>query len=65
MKYVAGIHGNEVVGGEMVLLLIQFLCENYETSAQVQWVVNNTRIHILPSMNPDGQAIANEGKHLW
>nr|XP_054749275.1 carboxypeptidase D-like [Lytechinus pictus] len=61
MKYVAGIHGNEVVGGEMLMLLIQFLCENYETSDKVRWLVDNTRIHLVPSMNPDGKAIAFEG----
>eukprot|EP00057_Strongylocentrotus_purpuratus_P011065 XP_011665539.1 PREDICTED: carboxypeptidase D isoform X2 [Strongylocentrotus purpuratus] len=61
MKYVAGIHGNEVVGGEMLMLFIQFLCENYETSDQVKWLVDNTRIHLVPSMNPDGKAIAFEG----
>ncbi|XP_072163837.1 carboxypeptidase D-like [Diadema setosum] len=61
MKYVAGIHGNEVVGGEMLLLLAQFLCENYESSEQVRWLVDNTRIHIVPSMNPDGKAAAHEG----
>ena len=61
MKYVAGIHGNEVVGGEMLMLLIQFLCENYETSDQVRWLIDNTRIHLVPSMNPDGKAVAFEG----
>ena len=53
-KYVANMHGNEVVGREMLLLLIKYLCENYGTDRRVTDIVNTTRIHILPAMNPDG-----------
>lgn len=59
-KYVGGIHGNEVVGREMLLMLIDVLCKNYETSEMVQNLVNNTRIHFLPSMNPDGREISRQ-----
>jgi carboxypeptidase D len=60
-KYVANMHGNEVVGREVLLLLIKYLCENYGTDRRVTDIVNTTRIHIMPTMNPDGYESSNPG----
>ncbi|XP_035506113.1 probable carboxypeptidase X1 isoform X4 [Scophthalmus maximus] len=58
-RYVAGMHGNEVLGRELLLNLMQFMCQEYKRGDQrIVRLVTETRIHLLPSMNPDGYEVA-------
>ncbi|XP_057706261.1 probable carboxypeptidase X1 [Corythoichthys intestinalis] len=58
-RYVAGMHGNEVLGRELLLNLMQFMCREYKRgNERVVRLVQDTRIHLLPSMNPDGYEMA-------
>lgn len=40
---------------------MQFLVKSYKEDEYVRWLLDQTRIHILPSLNPDGFEVAREG----
>lgn len=56
------MHGNELVGRELILLLARHLCLGYNAQDEgVMHLVNNTRIFLIPLLNPDGAELAVEG----
>ncbi|CAD5118844.1 DgyrCDS7522 [Dimorphilus gyrociliatus] len=62
-KYIGNMHGNEVTGREILLKWLDELCERYNKGdTEVVQLINSTRIHVMPTMNPDGWEIANRQK---
>ncbi|KAK7146401.1 hypothetical protein R3I93_013983 [Phoxinus phoxinus] len=60
-RYTAGYHGNEALGRELLLMLMQYLCREYKDgNPRVRHLVDETRIHLVPSVNPDGHVRAFE-----
>ncbi|HPA06387.1 MAG TPA: M14 family zinc carboxypeptidase [Candidatus Hydrogenedentes bacterium] len=54
-KYTATIHGDEPLGTEMCLYLIDLLLSEYGQTPRITALVDSTAIAIMPLMNPDGR----------
>ena len=59
VKFIGNMHGNEVVGLELLLHFIEHLVTSNEN--RVLDVMHRSRIWIMPSMNPDGLQQAQYG----
>lgn len=53
-KYIGNMHGNEVPSKEVLLRLIDYMLNNQNTDPNVDYIMKNTRVSIMVSMNPDG-----------
>jgi hypothetical protein len=53
-KYVANIHGDETTSMEMSMRLVELLLTSYGSDPLLTAMVDETDIHILPVLNPDG-----------
>lgn len=57
VKLVGNMHGDETVGREMLIRMIEYLLTEYKHgNPEVHDLLGQCEIHILPSMNPDGFA---------
>jgi hypothetical protein len=55
IRLVGNIHGDEHIGTEVTLYFLRYILTNYATSPQVQNLVDNNEIWVLPTVNPDGK----------
>lgn len=63
-KFVGNMHGDEVVGYQLLIYLAQYLVNNYGVLDRVTRLINSTDIFLMPTMNPDGLHEAKVNK-LW
>uniref|UniRef100_A0ACD6ADK2 Uncharacterized protein n=1 Tax=Avena sativa TaxID=4498 RepID=A0ACD6ADK2_AVESA len=60
-KFIGNVHGDEPVGREVLMQLAYWLCDNYLKDPLATLIVENTHLHILPTLNPDGFALRRRG----
>ncbi len=52
-----GIHGHEQIGTGIPMKLAEYLVQAYYTGdAGAEYIVDNLKLHIMPTLNPDGLA---------
>ncbi len=54
VSFIAAMHGDEVVGKELLVGLTNYLVDGYGTDMRVTDLVDDYEIWLMPSMNPDG-----------
>jgi len=62
--FMSGIHAREWAPPELNLRFAEYLLQNYETNADVKWLLDYNRIHLLLSTNPDGR-VQDEANLTW
>ncbi len=55
------IHAREIATPEVVMRMIDYLLNNYDTDADVHWLVDYHDIWLMPEVNPDGHHIVEAG----
>ena len=55
------IHAREIATPEVVMRMIDYLLNNYDTDADVHWLVDHHDIWLMPEVNPDGHHIVEAG----
>jgi hypothetical protein len=55
------IHAREIATPEVVMRMIDYLLTNYDTNADVHWLVDHHDIWLMPEVNPDGHHIVEAG----
>jgi len=53
-KYISTMHGDEIVGTKMLMMLIEHLIDNYGSDPQATTIIDEVELWIVPLMNPDG-----------
>jgi predicted deacylase len=59
------IHAHELAGGQMVMALLHYFADNYETSLDAARLAEQLEVFFIPVMNPDRMAKAADMQSRW
>ncbi len=60
-KYISSMHGDEIVGRELTIKLLEDMCNDYGRDERITTLINGSELFIMPSMNPDGSELRQRG----
>jgi hypothetical protein len=67
--YTAVHHAREANSLSQLVFYLWYMLENYESDAEVQYLMDNTEMYFIPCVNPDGyiynETIEPDGGGLW
>jgi hypothetical protein len=62
IKLVANMHGDEIVGRELMILFLKDLAQSYlKKDPRVTKLIQETELYVMPSLNPDGAELKRRG----
>ena len=61
VKYIGNMHGDEVISRQVLIYLAEHLSNMYGRDPRITRLLDTTEIFLLPTLNPDGYAVAVEG----
>ncbi len=64
-KFIGNMHGDEIVGRELMVKLIKELLTKDGSDPQITRLLDEVQIYIMPSMNPDGAANGTRGNSKY
>ena len=65
VKFIGNMHGDEIVGREVLVRLIEDLASSYNKNSKIKDLINNSEIFIIPSLNPDGALNIRRGNNSY
>lgn len=60
----SGIHAREITTPELTMRMAQWLLDGYGTNADATWLVDYHEIWLVPTANPDGHWIVEQGEDV-
>lgn len=62
-------HAREPGGLSVLIFYLYYLCENYATNPEIQYLLNNRELYFIPMINPDGyvynEVTNSSGGGMW